>query len=501
MRNATKPSTSRYRRLFCTLYVYLGIAILFTNYFLAQYDKFILSYFQASVLESLSLTGPQYALLSGYSTGIVYALLALPVAFVADYTSARVWVLSIASAWWSLCVIMQGLARSFAEIYCARLGMGIGQAAVESLSVSLISDLVGWRNVFLGESVFYVGVYVGEAISGQIATAFAQTHISWQVAMRAIGITGIVVAVLLRLVLREPERNSSPQHLGDEQISGEGNSTENLATTRRSVHMVFSSVARTVLWLVQLHSFWLLVISAAMRQLAGNVFGYYMPGYLSAVYATRPDLLAHYGIVVGTVGSVSVLSGGLLTSALWQKTKLTPLYLTAIGGMTSSVFVPLMLFSKDIAGGNEQRGVQILYGSMCAAYITAETWLGCLSALVTMLLPPAYKTFGLAIWSSIQVLVYSSGPEIIGLSLRNIESGSPEYVNVVQICLSVIIPIGYWICGAGLLISLPLVRRDLAGDSVQRPLSTARMIGICLFASSLVLIVVVLFVLSLVYST
>lgn len=210
MRNATKPSTSRYRRLFCTLYVYLGIAILFTNYFLAQYDKFILSYFQASVLESLSLTGPQYALLSGYSTGIVYALLALPVAFVADYTSARVWVLSIASAWWSLCVIMQGLARSFTEIYCARLGMGIGQAAVESLSVSLISDLVGWRNVFLGESVFYVGVYVGEAISGQIATAFAQTHISWQVAMRAIGITGIVVAVLLRLVLREPERNSSP---------------------------------------------------------------------------------------------------------------------------------------------------------------------------------------------------------------------------------------------------------------------------------------------------
>ena len=129
----------------------LSLIVLFLNYFLAQYDKFILSYFQDDVIKSLNLSEASYGVLSGYATGIVYALLALPVAYVADYTGARVWVLMIAALWWSLCVIFQGLSHNFWQILLARLGMGIGQAAVEPLSVSLISDLLGKRYVFFGE--------------------------------------------------------------------------------------------------------------------------------------------------------------------------------------------------------------------------------------------------------------------------------------------------------------------------------------------------------------
>lgn len=488
--------TPRARTLLHATHVYLSIAILFVNYFLAQYDKFILSYFQASVLKSLSLNGTQYALLSGYSTGIVYALLALPVTFVADYTSARVWTLSIASLWWSICVVFQGLARNFGEIYCARLGMGIGQAAVEALSVSLISDLVGWRNVFIGESVFYVGVYVGEAISGQIATSFSKTGTSWQVAMRSIGITGIIVAVLLRLVLREPQRTRPIRQQGDE---GFAESAEH-ESERKDSAMVLSSLTTTVTFLIRLRSFWLLVLSAGMRQLAGNVFGYFMPGYLSSVYETVPDLLSRYGIIVGTVGSASVLAGGLLTSLLWNRTKLTPIYLTAIGGILSSIFVLLMIFSKALAGGNEQLSMKILYGTMCAAYLTAETWLGCLSAMIALILLPAYKTFGLAIWSSIQVLIYSSGPEIIGLAVRNVDSGSAEYTRIVKICLAVIIPVGYWACGLGMLLSIPLLRKDLGEHTLREPASTCRKIGLGALGVILAALVMILFVLSLVYS-
>lgn len=519
------------RRLLHTVHVYLAIAILFVNYFLAQYDKFILSYFQASIIQTLSLTGTQYALLSGYSTGIVYALLALPVAFVSDYTSARVWTLSIASLWWSLCVIFQGLAKDFADIYCARLGMGIGQAAVEALSVSLISDLVGWRNVFIGESIFYVGVYVGEAISGQIATSFSKTGTSWRVALRAIGITGVIVAVLLRLALREPKKNIPTwQQAGEEIVAstedswrgGEGrpdNADRDVKTARpipqqtvegnvefieqnaRShIPTVLRNITETVSFLIRLRSFGLLVLSAGMRQLAGNVFGYYMPGYLSAQYGSMPDLLSRYGIIVGAVGSTSVLAGGLLTSLLWHRTKLTPIYLTSIGGFISSIFVLLMIFSKQIAGDNEQRGVKILYGCMVGAYITAETWLGCLSGLIALLMLPEYKTFGLAIWSSIQVLIYSSGPEIIGLATRNVDASSTQYKQIVMLCLAVIIPVGYWVCGLGMLMSLPLLREDLGEHALPEEACSARKIGFGMLGVVLAVLVIVLFVLSLVFS-
>ena len=140
----TRPHVSIWR-------VAISLCLLFLNYFLAQYDKFILSYFQDEVITSLKLSEASYGILSGYATGIVYAILALPAAYIADYTEARVWVLTISAIWWSLCAIFQGLSHNFWQILLARIGMGIGQAPVEALSVSLISDLMGKEYVFFGE--------------------------------------------------------------------------------------------------------------------------------------------------------------------------------------------------------------------------------------------------------------------------------------------------------------------------------------------------------------
>ena len=140
------PST-----LFARLLTIISILLLFLNFFLAQFDKFVLSYFQVSVEESLNLSSSEYGILSGYATGIVYAILAIPIAYIADYTKARVWVLSIATLWWSVCVVFQGLSKNFWQILLARIAMGIGQAPAEALSVSLISDMVGTKYIFLAE--------------------------------------------------------------------------------------------------------------------------------------------------------------------------------------------------------------------------------------------------------------------------------------------------------------------------------------------------------------
>ncbi|KAB2104643.1 hypothetical protein AG0111_0g6452 [Alternaria gaisen] len=491
------------RPLLYNIYAYICILLLLVNYFLAQYDKFILSYFQTSVLADLSLSSTQYGLLSGYATGIVYAILALPIAFLSDYTSARVWVLCVTAAWWSLCVIFQSLANNFGQLFCARLGMGIGQASVEAISISLISDLVGWRNVFIGESILYVGVYIGEAISGQIATAFTETGTSWRIALRAIGITGCVVAVLLRIFLREPKRRASLVQMSREDHNNNVSMvfadvpTHSRSTSR--LQAAKSDLVATFTYILHMNSFWLLVLSAGFRQLSGNVFGYYMPSYLGDTYPSHTEIFSRYGIIVGVVGSVAVLSGGILTSVLWPHTQLTPVYLTGIGGMISALFVLLMVFSRDIADGSEDRGIKILYGVMSLAYLTAELWLGCLFALIALLLPPRYKTFGLAIWGSVQVLIYSSGPQIIGLALMNEETASESYRKATQLCLGIIIPVGYWLAGVGFLLSIPLVKKDLREEFVSGRLSRRRKIGSAIFGGVLAVVVITLFVVSLVY--
>jgi MFS family permease len=136
---------------FSRAYIAAAVSLLFLNFFLAQYDKFVLSYFQAELISSLNLSSADYGILSGYATGIVYAVLALPIAFIADYVEARVWVLSVAALWWSLCVLFQGLSQNFWQILLARIGMGMGQAPVEALSISLISDLVEAKWLFVAE--------------------------------------------------------------------------------------------------------------------------------------------------------------------------------------------------------------------------------------------------------------------------------------------------------------------------------------------------------------
>ena len=126
----------------------------------------------------------------------------------------------------------------------------------------------------------------------------------------------------------------------------------------------------------------------------------YMPAYLSSVYPSEPNLLSDYGIIVGAVGSVTVVLGGLICSAAGKNRAPTALYLTAIGGMISSVFVILMVFSRDIARGSQAAGVKILYGVMSAAYLTAELWLGAFASILALIVPVQTKTFCLAIYTS-----------------------------------------------------------------------------------------------------
>ena len=147
---AGRDLTSR-QRISRLIYQFLVLTLLLANYFVAQYDKFILSYFQVELVEDLGLSSSAYGLLSGFATGIVYALLAIPLAFLADITNRRVWVLTACSLWWNVCVILQGEAKNFWQIFLARIGMGIGQSAVEAISISLISDFLRKEWVLVGE--------------------------------------------------------------------------------------------------------------------------------------------------------------------------------------------------------------------------------------------------------------------------------------------------------------------------------------------------------------
>ena len=343
-------------------------------------------------------------------------------------------------------------------------------------------------------SVLYVGVYVGEAVSGQIATAFSKTDTPWNEALKAIGIVGVVIGVLIRVILREPERRSN--------IVAVDNTNEEIAEASQHSRLAKASTEFVVSlkYIFRMRSLWLLTLSSGARQFSGNVFGYYMPSYLTSTFPDQANLLSNYGIIVGVVGSVAVIAGGIVSSFGSRRIVSTPLYITAIGGMISAPFVICMVLSRQLAGGNESSGVRILYGTMTAAYLTAELWLGAFASLLALLLPPKTKTFGLAIYTAVIVLIYSSGPQIIGLALRGFDAASPAYIERTKVILAVLIPVGYWVGGVGFLLALNAVAKDMRGDIVASGEVTSLRKGLFLtFLAGLTILVIVLFVLSLVY--
>ena len=165
-----------------------------------------------------------------------------------------------------------------------------------------------------------------------------------------------------------------------------------------------------------------------------------------------PGTLWRALILTGTVGSVSCLAGGFLTSLLSLRYPNMALHLTAWGGAISWPFVVVVTFSRHLASSDEV-GLHILFGCLAAAYITAELWLGAMASLIVSLLPIRFKTLGFAIFGLTQLLVYSAGPEIVSIAQYRAGVDPSEvdrYITVTRIILCVLIPFGYCACAAGL---------------------------------------------------
>ena len=131
------------------------------------------------------------------------------------------------------------------------------------IAVSLISDLVPPRLIPLAESILYVGVYVGEAISARISSVFITTGQSWRTAFRAIGITGFVIGILTRVMIRKVtnRRRITLAH----EFTGTGGGK----WFRGGLAGV--EVWESFKYMMSLRSFWLITLSSSMRQLGGNV--------------------------------------------------------------------------------------------------------------------------------------------------------------------------------------------------------------------------------------
>ncbi|MDQ0462455.1 MFS family permease [Caulobacter ginsengisoli] len=210
MTDATAPGAAK--PLFSTGYKSVVLSLLLAAYTFNFIDRTILATIGPQIAEQLKLDNTQLGLLGGLYFALLYTILGIPVARLAERFS-RVKIISISLVVWSGFTALSGFANNFVQLALCRFGVGIGEAGCSPASHSLISDYFEPRKRATALSIYSFGIPLG-SMFGAVAGGWLAQEFGWRVAFMVVGLPGLILGVIVWLVMREPPRGHSemPEH-------------------------------------------------------------------------------------------------------------------------------------------------------------------------------------------------------------------------------------------------------------------------------------------------
>lgn len=270
------------------------LAVIYTMNFL---DRQIVSILGKQISAELHLSKTQFGLLGGTTFALLYTTCGIAVAYLADRAN-RAWIIAAACAIWSVFTALCGTAQNFGQILLYRMGVGFGEAGGSPPSYSLISDYFPPEKRGTGLAIYSLGVPLGSMIGafagGKIAVAFG-----WRNAFIAVAAPGLVLAVLMLLLVREPKR-------GGLDTLADGEAHAPAPPLGAAVAGFFAN--RTLI---------LTAISSGLSAFVGYAGLVWNPQFLENVkHMSESDVATWYALVLGVTGVIGTFGAGALVDRL-----------------------------------------------------------------------------------------------------------------------------------------------------------------------------------------
>jgi predicted MFS family arabinose efflux permease len=173
-------------------------------YVLNFLDRQLLAILAKPIQDTLHVSDGQLGLIGGLYFALFYCFLAIPVGWLADRGN-RVGVLTLACALWSAATMACGLARNYPQLAVARMTVGVGEAGGVPPSYALISDYFPRERRGTALGLYNLGPPIGAALGIAFGASIAAAF-SWRLAFVVLGGTGLLAALALPLIVREPLR-------------------------------------------------------------------------------------------------------------------------------------------------------------------------------------------------------------------------------------------------------------------------------------------------------
>ena len=203
-----------------------AVGLLTCAYIFSMLDRTILTLLIEPIQNDLGISDVQFGLLHGLTFAIFYLLAGLPLGWLAD-RGPRVAVVAAGVMMWSAATVASGFATRFGQLFVARIGVAVGEAALNPPTFSMLADMFPKQKLSRAVAVFSSGAMIGTALAfalggGLIALLNEQPAVDmpvlgstrlWQVAFLAAGAPGVVLALLILLTIKEPARRAGSTHV------------------------------------------------------------------------------------------------------------------------------------------------------------------------------------------------------------------------------------------------------------------------------------------------
>ena len=311
--------TPQYRR-----YALLLLVLVFTS---SHVDRQILAILLQPIKLELQLSDTQLGFLSGVAFAIFYATLGIPMAMWADRGNRRN-LIALALATWSGMTAVCGLATNFWQLALARIGVGIGEAGSSPPSHSIIADLYPPAERATAMGIFSLGINFG-LMTGFLVGGWISQWYGWRIAFYTVGLPGLLLAVVVRLTLREPPRGYA------EGLQASPSEAPSFATVVR--HMTATPALRHI------------AAGATLASFVGYGVVLWLPAFLARSHGLQSGQIGTaLAFLFGILGGISTYASGRLADHLGKRDERWKVWIVSCAILTALPFTIAAYLASDI---------------------------------------------------------------------------------------------------------------------------------------------------------
>jgi predicted MFS family arabinose efflux permease len=235
----------------------------------------------------LKFSDSEMGLLQGLPFAIFYTLMGLPLARLAEHRS-RTRLIAACVGLFGVMATLCSTAQGFGRLVLFRIGVGIGDGGFAPPVGSLIGDHYPMSRRASAMAIIWLGAPLG-VVAGSVLGGYLAEHYGWRATFMAIGLAGVLVALLVVLTLREPTRGAFDP-----------------AQVTRGPPPSALSVARFLFAKPAMRQ---TMIAGALAGTSMNAIGQFLNPFLARNFLLGP---AEVGRLLGLIAGVSMASGLLL---------------------------------------------------------------------------------------------------------------------------------------------------------------------------------------------